>query len=83
MDLSKKEREFLTTFVAIADKFLKSPSKKGKLRNGIRYRRSSADAAQLRKKIVTARKRKVPVRKIADKFGITPAYVYQIVKPPN
>jgi hypothetical protein len=81
MRLKKNEREFLATFVAVAQKMLDS-STNSMARNGSRKRkrRSAADVVLLKKQILSARKRKVPVKAIADELGITTAYVYQIGK---
>jgi hypothetical protein len=81
MKLTKNEREFLATFMAVAQKMLNSSSK-SMPRNDrkTRRRRSAADVTLLIKRIRAARKREVPVRTIADDLGVTTAYVYQISK---
>jgi hypothetical protein len=78
MKLNKKEREFLATLSSIAEKLLTKDNAKGK-RNGVRRRRSGDDLRQLKKQVLAARRRKVPVAQIAEELGITPSYVYQIV----
>jgi hypothetical protein len=80
MKLRKNERAFLTTLIAVALKLLESSAARKKNSNGTRKRRSGADAARLRKQIRAARKQKVPVKVIADKLGVSTAYVYQIGK---
>ena len=80
MKLKKNEREFLSTFVAVAQKLLGSHTVSKRNGKVARKRRSKTDAIKLRKQIRAARKRKVPVSKIADQLGVTPAYVYQIGK---
>ena len=79
MKLKKNERAFLATIVSVAQKILDT-STNSTARNGSRkrMRRSAADVALLKKQILAARKRKVPVKAIADELGITTAYVYQI-----
>jgi hypothetical protein len=80
MKLKKNERVFLSTFITVAQKLLESSTaskRNGKVK---RKRRSKTDAIKLRKQIRAARKRKMPVSKIADQFGVTPAYIYQIGK---
>jgi hypothetical protein len=77
MRLSRRERELLETLVSLSEKLLATGNSAGKA-NGVRLRRSRADAAQLRKQVLTARRQNVPVKEIADKLGITPSYVYQL-----
>jgi hypothetical protein len=43
-------------------------------------RRSRADAALLKKQVHAALRRKVPVKVIADKLGVTRAYIYQLAR---
>jgi hypothetical protein len=77
MKLNKRERELLTTFASLAQKLLAS---NGSAPNGSRprLRRSRAEAARLRKQVLAARRRNLPVKDIADQLGITPSYVYQL-----
>jgi hypothetical protein len=79
MKLKKTERAFLATIISVAQKILDTPANSS-ARNGSRKRtrRSAADVVLLKKQILAARKRKVPVKTIADELGITTAYVYQI-----
>ena len=81
MKLKKNEREFLATLVSVVQKMLDSSTNSIR-RNGSkkRKRRSAANVVLLKKQILIARKRKVPVKTIADELGITAAYVYQIGK---
>ena len=80
MQLTKNERTFLNTFAEIARKVLDSPATTTKSGKGKRLRRSAADVAKMKKEIRAARKRKVPVSKIAKDFGITSSYIYQLDK---
>jgi hypothetical protein len=77
MRLSRRERELLETLVSLSEKLLSRGNSATKA-NGVRLRRSRADAVQLRKQVRTARRQNVPVKEIADKLGITPSYVYQL-----
>jgi hypothetical protein len=77
MKLSKKEREFLRTMISLAQRALESASTEA---TPSRQRRSRAGAAELRRKVRAARRRNVPVRQIADELGITPSYVYQLLR---
>jgi DNA primase len=78
MKLKKKEREFLQTFVDIAQRLLNTSASTKSNGNAKRRRRSARDAATLKKQIRTARRQHVPVRQIAEQLGITPSYVYQL-----
>ena len=80
MQLTKNERTFLSTFAEIAQKVLGSPATTTKGGRGKRVRRSAADVAKMKKQIHAARRRKVPVSKIAKDLGITPSYIYQLDK---
>jgi hypothetical protein len=80
MRLTKSERALLTTFGGIAQKLLGEPETTGKNGNGQRLRRSSADVAKMKKQIRAARKKKVPVKQIAEDLGITTSYIYQLDK---
>jgi hypothetical protein len=80
MKLKKNEREFLSTIIAVAQKLLDSAIVTKKNSYGTRKRRSGADAARLRKQVRAARRQKVPVKAIADKLGVSTAYIYQIGK---
>ena len=76
MRLSRRERELLQTIFSLSEKLLDSPG--GPKTNGVRHRRSKADAVELRKQVRAARRQNVPVKQIADRLGITPSYVYQL-----
>jgi hypothetical protein len=78
MKLKKREREFLQTFISVAQELLDTPSHSTANVNGKRKRRSAEDAAALRKQIRAARRQKVPVKQIAKELRITPSYVYQL-----
>jgi hypothetical protein len=78
MKLNKRERELLQTFAKLAHKLLETPAKSGANGNGTRRRRSAEDAAELKRQIRQARRKNIPVKEIAAKLGITPAYVYQL-----
>jgi hypothetical protein len=80
MKLRKKEREFLTTFTALADKLLALDNGARAKSNGVRTRRTGRDLNRLKKQVMAARKRKVPVQQIAENLGITTSYVYQITR---
>jgi hypothetical protein len=78
MRLSKSERDLLTTFSGIAQKLLGASKPNGNSGNGQRLRRPSADVGKMKKQIRAARKKKVPVKQIAEELGITTSYIYQL-----
>ena len=79
MKLNKGERQFLVTLITVAQKMLESSSaSSGRVGSRPRRRRSGADVVLLKKEVRAALKRKVPVKQIADKLGVTPAYIYQL-----
>jgi hypothetical protein len=79
--LTKAERRFLVTLMTVAQKLLDAASASPGRDNGKeRRRRSRAGVAQLRKQARAARKRKMPVKEIASKLGVTPAYIYQLIR---
>ena len=78
MQLTKNERDFLSTFAEIAQKVLGSPATTTEWGDGKRQRRSAADVAKMKKQIRAARKKKVPVSQIAKDLGITTSYIYQL-----
>jgi phage terminase small subunit len=80
MKLKRKEREFLQTFVDIAHRLLNGTADPRSNGRAKRRRRSSKDAAAMRKQIRAARHKNVPVKQIAKELGVTPSYVYQLQK---
>ena len=81
MKLKKNERAFLATLISVAQKMLDSQANSTTMNgNRKRKRRTAADVVLLKKRILAARKRNVPVKAIASELGITTAYVYQIGK---
>jgi hypothetical protein len=78
MKLTKRERDLLLTLQAIAQKMLNGAgNSRGPKRSATR--RSAAEVAQLKKQIRAAREGNVPVKVIAEKLGVTTAYVYQLI----
>ncbi|HKG75019.1 MAG TPA: hypothetical protein VKA79_12315 [Aestuariivirgaceae bacterium] len=79
MNLNRRERELLKTVIGLFEKVLapKPIAGKGK---GPRQRRSRADAVKLQKRVLAARRRNRSVAAIAEELGITPAYVYQLLR---
>ncbi len=80
MRLTKNERTFLTTLSGIANKLLDTPNARDKDGAEKRMRRSAADVTKLKREIRLARRKKVPVRQIAEQLGLTTSYIYQLDK---
>jgi DNA-binding CsgD family transcriptional regulator len=78
MKLNKREKELLRMLISVANKLLtvENPTENSRLRR----RRSRTDAAKLRKQVKMARQRGQSVKDIARKLGITPSYVYQLMR---
>jgi hypothetical protein len=78
MKLKKREREFLQTFVYIAQGLLNETATSQSNGHAKRSRRSAKDAAALKRQVRAARRQNVPVKQIAEKLGVTPSYIYQL-----
>ncbi len=84
MALTNKEVKELGLLLQRAQDLLSkatsSPNGKSSARTAAptRIRRSGKDLAAFRKAIRAERKAGVPVAKIAEKHGISPAYIYQL-----
>jgi hypothetical protein len=79
MILDKKETELLKLIASLVEKALAASGSAAR-GHGRRRRRSRADIPKLRKQVLAARRRKISVREIADELGVTPAYVYQLLR---
>lgn len=85
MALTNKEMKELATLLRRAQELLgkatSSQNGKSSARSetaATRIRRSGKDLIAFRKAIRAERKAGVPVAKIAEKHGISPAYIYQL-----
>jgi hypothetical protein len=78
MKLNRKERELLSTIISLLQKLLDSRASASQPRGTLRQRRSRAEAAKLKKKVLTARQRNRSVKQIAKQLGVTPSYIYQL-----
>lgn len=77
MKMSRRERQLLVTMASLARKLLTSSGATVKA-GPPRFRRSRAEAVELRKRVLAARRRNLSVKDIAHELGITPSYVYQL-----
>ena len=81
MALSKRQIAYLNKIIATAQKMLDTahlePSSSG--RSGTpRRRRSAAEAEKMRADILAKRAKGVPATKLAEKYGVSTAYIYMI-----
>lgn len=79
MSLSVRQEKQLDQVVKLVQKFreeaAKAPGSKGK---GGRKRRTSAETEKMRKDILAARAKGVSAAKLAEKYGVSSAYIYMI-----
>jgi hypothetical protein len=83
MPLSSAERAKLRAIMSLAGELLAGHGEKadGKIPpSSPRKRRSGKELAAFRRMLVSERKRGVPVAEIAEKHGISAAYIYQLGK---
>lgn len=85
MSLSKRQIAYLNKIVSTAQKMLatadldKGSSKSASSRVGSkRRRRSGAEAEKMRADILAKRSKGVPATKLAEKYGVSTAYIYMI-----
>lgn len=83
MSLSKRQVAYLNKIIVTAQKMLATAhleaSKPG-ARSGAptRRRRSAAEAEKMRADILSKRAKGVPATKLAEKYGVSTAYIYMI-----
>lgn len=68
----------LNSIVATAQKMNSLTEKEPANKGSKRLRRSTADAAIMKGQIRAARTRGVPAAKLAEKYGVSTAYIYMI-----
>lgn len=84
MSLSKRQIAYLNKIVSTAQKMLATAdlegSKQGasKRGGGARHRRSGVEAEKMRADILAKRLKGVPATKLAEKYGVSTAYIYMI-----
>jgi hypothetical protein len=81
--LSTRQTAYLNTILTTAQKLLVSmettkASKSKASASPRRQRRSSEDAEKMREQILAARAKGVPATKLAEKYGVSTAYIYMI-----
>ena len=81
MSLSKRQVAYLNKIISTAQKMLdtahieESRSASGKPK---RHRRSAAEAEKMRADILAKRAKGVAATKLAEKYGVSTAYIYMI-----
>lgn len=78
MYLSRQHINRLNSIISTAQKMLALTEQEEKASGGRakRNRRSSADAEKMRAQIRAARAKGVPATKLAEKYGVSTAYIY-------
>lgn len=82
MSLSKRQIAYLNRIIATAQKMLDTAhleaSSSGDSSGPKRRRRSSAEAEKMRADILAKRSKGVSAAKLAEKYGVSTAYIYMI-----
>ena len=79
MGLSTRQQEQLDQIVKLVEKFRAEAGKDGASSRATgRKRRSSAEAEKMRKDVLAARAKGVSAAKLAEKYGVSSAYIYMI-----
>jgi hypothetical protein len=83
MPLSKRQIAYLNRIILTAQKMLDTAeledSRSAGLRSGLRRRRrSSAEAQKMRADILSKRSKGVSATQLAEKYGVSTAYIYMI-----
>jgi IS5 family transposase len=81
MALSKRQIAYLNKIISTAQKFLataEQEEKKAAKSGTRRRRRSGAEAEKMRADILAKRAKGVPAAKLAEKYGVSTAYIYMI-----
>lgn len=79
MSLRPRQQKQLDQIVKLVEKLRaeaeKKPARRG---NGGRLRRTGAEAEKMRKEILAARAKGISAAKLAEKYGVSTAYIYMI-----
>lgn len=82
MPLSNRQIAYLNRIIATAQKMLATAhleDSRSSLRNGAkRHRRSAVEAQKMRADILAKRAKGVSAAKLAEKYGVSTAYIYMI-----
>jgi hypothetical protein len=84
MTLSKRQEQYLNKIAELVEKVRLEAAKAKNGNNGkasgTGKRRSAAEAAKMREAILVARAKGVSAAKLAEKYGVSSAYIYMIKK---
>jgi hypothetical protein len=78
MSRSNRQVAYLNKIIATAQKLLAIAEAEGRSPGPKRRRRSSADAEKMRADVLAKRAKGVPAAKLAEKYGVSTAYIYMI-----
>jgi hypothetical protein len=80
MALSKRQIAYLNKIIATAQKMLDTAHLEESRSGGgqKRHRRSAVEAEKMRADILAKRSKGVPATKLAEKYGVSTAYIYMI-----
>ena len=79
MSLSKRQIAYLNKIIATAQKMLDTAHLEESRSGGPkRRRRSGVEAEKMRADILAKRAKGVPATKLAEKYGVSTAYIYMI-----
>lgn len=81
MALSKRQVAYLNKIISTAQKFLataEQEEKKAGKSGAKRRRRSGVEAEKMRADILAKRAKGVPAIRLAEKYGVSTAYIYMI-----
>ena len=79
MSLTKRQEAMLNTIAKLVDKLrVEAANQQLKSDKRTRLRRTTADAEKMRKEVIAARAKGVSAAKLAEKYGVSSAYIYMI-----
>lgn len=80
MSLSKRQDAYLKKIVGLVEKVRAEAEKASNLNVKVRTRRSRRDTEKMRKAVLAARAKGVSAAELAEKYGVSTAYIYMIKK---
>lgn len=78
MRLNKRQDRQLQTIISMIEELRNEAAKRPLAGEGGRRRRSAEDAQKMREDILASRARGVAVAELAQKYGVSTAYIYMI-----
>lgn len=80
MSLSKRQDAYLNKISELVEKVRAEAGRANSAKGKTRVRRTREDAEKMRKAILTARAKGVSAAALAEKYGVSTAYIYMIKK---